>query len=80
MNKTPLNRGTVAIPLSVLSHEKVTSHFTSFQWWFLRAVNKPPLERGKDAVPLLSSALLCLSTVEYERRMKNITIIFTKFT
>ncbi len=32
--QTPLNRGTAAIPLLFLSHEKVTSRFTPFKWRF----------------------------------------------
>ncbi len=34
--KTPLNRGTAAIPLLCLSHEKVSTPFTPFKW---RVVN-----------------------------------------
>ncbi len=31
INKAPLNRGTVAIPLLCLAHEKDTTHFTAFK-------------------------------------------------
>ncbi len=35
-NKPPHNRGTVAIPLFLyLFHEKDTTHFTPFKWWFV---------------------------------------------
>ncbi len=35
MNTSPLDRGTAAIPLLRLSHEKVSTPFTPFKWWFV---------------------------------------------
>ncbi len=35
LNKPPLNRGTADIPLLCPSHEKDTTHFTPFKWWFV---------------------------------------------
>ncbi len=32
VTKTPLNRGTSAIPLLFLSHEKETTHSNAFKW------------------------------------------------
>ncbi len=42
-NKPPLNRGTVAIPLLGFSHEKDTTHFTPFKWWFVGNFARTPI-------------------------------------
>ncbi len=34
-NKTSLDRGTAATPLLCLAHEKVSTPFSPFKWWFV---------------------------------------------
>ncbi len=66
INRTPLNRGTAAIPLLCLSHEKHTTHCTPCKWWFIyHVLYSRRLVRQSQRTPCANSRTSLAKTPQF---------------